>query len=120
QGTAFVEVYQNCNVFNDGAWAYAKERETKADTTLELVHGKPLIFGKNRDKGIRLNGMNPEIVELGKGIKEDDLLFHDELAPEPSLAYLLSRMRHPEFPEPIGVFRSVDRPKYDEMINAQI
>src|SRR3979490_958268 len=94
QGTAFVEVYQNCNVFNAGAWAYAKERETKADTTLELVHGKPLIFGKNRDKGIRLNGMDPEVVELGKGISEDDLLFHDEKAPEPSLAYLPSRVRY--------------------------
>ena len=53
-------------------------RDTKADTTLELEHGKPLIFGKNRDKGIRLNGMEPEVVELGKGIEEDDLLFHDE------------------------------------------
>ena len=89
-GTAFVEVYQNCNIFNDGAWEYATDRNTKADTTLELVHGKPLIFGKNRDKGIRLNGMDPEVVELGKGITEDDLLFHDEKAPEPSLAYLLS------------------------------
>ena len=67
-GTAFVEVYQNCNVFNDGAWDYATDRDTKADTTLELEHGKPLIFGKNRDKGIRLNGMDPEVVELGKGI----------------------------------------------------
>ena len=64
--------------------------------------------------------MNPEIVELGKGITEDDLLFHDEQATEPSLAYLLSRMRHPEFPEPIGVFRAVDRPMYDELLNAQI
>ena len=60
------------------------------------------------------------MVELGKGISEDDLLFHDEKAPEPSLAYLLSRMRHPEFPEPIGVFRAVDRPRYDEMLNDQI
>jgi 2-oxoglutarate ferredoxin oxidoreductase subunit beta len=120
-GTSFVEVYQNCNVFNDGAWAYAKERETKADTTLELVHGKPLIFGKNRDKGIRLNGMDPEVVELGKGISEDDLLFHDEKAAEPSLAYLLSRMRYEDgFPEPIGVFRAVERPMYDVMINEQI
>jgi 2-oxoglutarate ferredoxin oxidoreductase subunit beta len=120
-GVSFVEVYQNCNVFNDGAWAYAKERETKADTTLELVHGKPLIFGKNRDKGIRLNGMDPEVVELGKGISEDDLLFHDEKASEPSLAYLLSRMRYEDgFPEPIGVFRAVDRPRYDVMINDQI
>ncbi|HEX2474487.1 MAG TPA: 2-oxoacid:ferredoxin oxidoreductase subunit beta [Lacipirellulaceae bacterium] len=120
-GTSFVEVYQNCNVFNDGAWNYATDRDTKLDTTLELVHGKPLIFGKNRDKGIRLNGLDPEVVELGKGISEDDLLFHDEKAPEPSLAYLLSRMRHEDgYPEPIGVFRAVDRPRYDVMINEQI
>jgi 2-oxoglutarate/2-oxoacid ferredoxin oxidoreductase subunit beta len=120
-GTAFVEVYQNCNVFNDGAWDYATDRDSKADTTLELVHGKPLIFGKNRDKGIRLNGLDPEVVELGNGVAEDDLLFHDERAPEPSLAYLLSRMRHEDgFPEPIGVFRSVEAPRYDVMINDQI
>src|SRR5690606_31966978 len=105
---------------NDGAYSWATDRETKADNIVELEHGKPLIFGKNRDKGIRLNGMEPEIVELGKGITEDDLLFHDEKAPEPSLAYLLSRMRHPEFPEPIGVFRAVDRPVYDEELNRQL
>jgi len=120
-GVSFVEVYQNCNIFNDGAWEYATNRDTKADTTLELEHGKPMIFGKNRDKGIRLNGMDPEVVELGKGITEDDLLFHDEKAAEPSLAYLLSRMRFEDgFPEPIGVFRSVDRPRYDVMVNEQI
>src|ERR1043165_5949981 len=60
KGTAFVEVYQNCNVFNDMAWEYATAKDTKADTTVELIHGKPLIFGKNRDKGIRLNGTEPE------------------------------------------------------------
>lgn len=120
KGTAFVEVYQNCNVFNDGAWEYASSKETKADTVVELEHGKPLIFGKNRDRGIRLNGTQPEIVELGKGVKEDDLLFHDERAPEPTLAYLLSRMRHPEFPEPIGVFRAVQRPLYDLELNKQV
>ena len=120
KGTAFVEVYQNCNVFNDGAFQYATDRDTKSDTVLELEHGKPLIFGKNRDKGIRLNGMEPEVVELGKGISEDDLLFHDEKATEPSLAYLLSRMRQPEFPEPIGVFRAVDHPRYEEQVNQQI
>ena len=120
RGTAFVEVYQNCNVFNNGAWDYATNRDTKAETTIELEHGKPLIFGKNRNKGIRLRGMEPEVVELGKGVSEDDLLFHDEELAEPSLAYLLSRMRHPEFPEPIGVFRAVDRPRYDEMINSQV
>lgn len=119
-GTAFVEVYQNCNVFNDGAWEYATDRSLKSDTVIELEHGKPLIFGKNRSKGIRLNGMEPEVVELGKGVTEDDLLFHDEKSPEPSLAYLLSRMRHPEFPEPIGIYRAVDRPKYDEELNKQM
>src|SRR5690606_3331255 len=121
RGTSFVEVYQNCNVFNDGAWDYAKDRDSKEDTTLELVHGKPLIFGKDRKKGIRLNGLDPEVVELGKGITEDDLLFHDERATEPSLAYLLSRMRYEDgFPEPIGVFRAVDLPRYDQMANEQI
>ncbi|MFP6575901.1 MAG: 2-oxoacid:ferredoxin oxidoreductase subunit beta [Pirellulaceae bacterium] len=120
RGTSFIEVYQNCNVFNDGAWDYATDRTTRADNVVELEHGKPLIFGKDRDKGIRLNGMEPEVVELGKGITEDDLLFHDEKAVEPSLAYLLSRMRHPEFPEPIGVFRAIDAPKYDELLNQQV
>ena len=120
RGTAFVEVYQNCNIFNDGAWKYATDRETKQDMVVELEHGKPLIFGKDRDKGIRLNGLEPEVVELGKGISEDDLLFHDEKAIEPSLAYLLSRMRHPEFPEPIGVFRAIDAPKYDQLLNDQV
>ena len=121
RGTSFVEVYQNCNIFNDGAWEYATAKDTKADNVLELEHGKPLIFGKNRDKGIRLNGLDPEVVELGKGISEDDLLFHDEKAQEPSLAYLLSRLRHEDgFPEPIGVFRAVDRSKYDQELNRQI
>ena len=121
RGTAFIEVYQNCNVFNDGAWEYATDRQSKADNIIELEHGKPMIFGKNRDKGIRLNGLDPEVVELGKGISEDDLLFHDERAPEPSLAYLLSRLRHEDgFPEPIGVFRAIDAPKYDVELNAQI
>ncbi len=121
KGTAFIEVYQNCAVFNDKAWDYATDRNTKAESIIELEHGKPIIFGKNRDKGIRLSGMEPEVVRLGKGgVSEDDLLFHDEKCPEPSLAYLLSRMRNPEFPEPIGVFRAVDRPRYDVLINEQV
>jgi 2-oxoglutarate ferredoxin oxidoreductase subunit beta len=62
----------------------------------------------------------PEVVELGKGIKEDDLIFHDEKAPQPTLAYLLSRMHHPELPEPIGVFRAVDKPIFDVELNAQV
>jgi 2-oxoglutarate ferredoxin oxidoreductase subunit beta len=121
RGTSFVEVYQNCVVFNDNAFQYATERETKLDNILELEHGKPLIFGKNRDKGIRLNGLDPEVVTLGNGITEDDLLFHNEKSPEPSLAYLLSRLRHEDgFPEPIGVFRAVEAPRYDAELNRQV
>jgi 2-oxoglutarate ferredoxin oxidoreductase subunit beta len=120
RGTAFVEIYQNCNVFNDGAFEYASNKETKDDAALYLEHGRPMIFGKNRDKGIRLNGMSPEIVTLGDGVREDDLLFHDEKMEEPTLAYWLSRMSHPEFPEPFGVFRCVERPTYEEMSMKQI
>jgi 2-oxoglutarate ferredoxin oxidoreductase subunit beta len=78
------------------------------------------VFGKNRDKGIRLNGLNPEVVTLGNGMTEDDLLFHDEKSPEPTLAYLLSRMMQPEFPEPVGIFRDVERPCYDELVLEQV
>jgi 2-oxoglutarate ferredoxin oxidoreductase subunit beta len=120
KGTSFVEIYQNCNVFNDGAWEWATGKDTKADTTIFLEHGKPLIFGANRDKGIRWNGIDPEVVQLGGEIKEDDLLFHDEKSAEPSLAFALSRMRHPEFPEPMGVFRAVDAPIFENEMCRQI
>ncbi|MFQ5425103.1 MAG: 2-oxoacid:ferredoxin oxidoreductase subunit beta [Phycisphaerae bacterium] len=120
KGTSFIEIYQNCHVFNNGTYEFASDKEVKADNTLYLEHGKPLVFGKNRDKGIRLHGMDPEVVSLGGEVREDDLLFHDEQAPEPSLAYLLSRMRHPEFPEPMGVFRCVDAPRYDVELSRQI
>ena len=96
----------------------AKNKNTKADTTLLLEHGKPLIYAGGT-KGIQLNGFNPEVVDLAN-VAQDDLLFHDEKSPNSQLAFLLSRMRHPDFPEPIGVFRDVDRPTYDDMINSQV
>jgi 2-oxoglutarate/2-oxoacid ferredoxin oxidoreductase subunit beta len=120
KGTAFVEVYQDCNIFNHEAFLYASDKSIKADNIVYLEHGKPLTFGKDVKKGIRLNGTHPEIVELGKGISEDDLLFHDEKSQDPSLAFLLSRMKYPDMPEPMGVFRAVDRPVYDELVNRQI
>lgn len=121
KGTSFVEVYQDCNVFNSGAFNYASKKGEKEDNIVYLEHGKPLIFGKDRDKGIRLNSYgSPEVVDLNSGIKEDDLLFHDEHAEDPSLAFLLARMRHPQFPEPMGVLRSVQRPVYDEAVRHQV
>src|SRR5213080_3726409 len=113
KGTAFVEVYQNCKIFNDAVFEYATDKSSKADNTIFLEHGKPLIFGKDRSKGIRLHGLDPEVVTLGNGITIDDLLIHDEKAEEPSLAYLLSRMVYPAFPEVIGVLRAVERPCFD-------
>jgi 2-oxoglutarate/2-oxoacid ferredoxin oxidoreductase subunit beta len=119
RGTAVVEVYQNCNVFNDGAWSYAQDKATREDTTLELEHGKPLIFGKNRDKGIRLNGLRPEVVDLTTGFSHDDLLFHDEKA-DSTLVHLLARMRRPEMPEPIGVMRAVEAPVFEDQVRGQV
>jgi 2-oxoglutarate ferredoxin oxidoreductase subunit beta len=120
KGTAFIEIYQNCKIFNDGVFEYATDKGIKADNTLYLEHRKPLLFGKDRTKGIRLNGLDPEVVTLGSGITQDDLLIHDEAAEEPSLAYLLSRMVYPRFPECVGIFRCVQRPTYDDLVNQQI
>ena len=120
KGTSFVEIYQNCNVFNDGAFGYASDKATRDDTTIEIEHGKPMIFGKDRDKGIRLNGLSPEVVDLKtSGVREDDLLFHDERG-DVLHALLLARMRHPEFPEPIGVFRAVQVPTFDDGMRNQM
>lgn len=119
-GTAFIEIYQDCNVYNHAAFDYASDRKTREDNVIYLEHGKPMIFGKDRNKGIRLNGTQPEVVDLGSGVAPDDLLIHDERAKEPTLAYLLSRMHYPEFPEPVGVFRAVDTPTYEELVIKQI
>jgi 2-oxoglutarate/2-oxoacid ferredoxin oxidoreductase subunit beta len=121
KGTAFIEILQNCNIFNDGAWETLTEREVKDDHTIALEHGQPLIFGKNKDKGIRMNGLNLEVVTLGNGITEKDLIVHDERHPNPAYAFLLSRMEStPGFPTPLGVLRSVDAPLFEVGVNEQV
>jgi 2-oxoglutarate ferredoxin oxidoreductase subunit beta len=87
---------------------------------LVLKHGEPMIFGKEKDKGIRLRGISPEVVQLGNGVTEKDLLVHDEKSEDPQLAFILSRMWYPEFPVPVGVLRAVDRPTHDELLVEQI
>src|SRR5262249_27654789 len=87
---------------------------------LYLEHGKPLLFGKDRARGIRLNGLTPEVVTLGNGITMDDLLIHDEKADDPTLAYILSRLVHDEVPECVGVLRAVQRPTYEALVNEQV
>jgi 2-oxoglutarate ferredoxin oxidoreductase subunit beta len=120
-GSAFVEVLQNCNIFNDGAYRDFTERDVRDDKMLVLEHGKPMIFGKERDKGIRLNGLHPEVVTIGQdGVTEADLLVHDEEAEDPYLAYMLSRMWYPDFPVPVGVLRRISRPTHDQLVVGQI
>jgi 2-oxoglutarate/2-oxoacid ferredoxin oxidoreductase subunit beta len=114
KGTAFVEVLQNCVVFNDGAYDSLTDKQTRADARIVLEHGKPLIFGKDRQRGIRLNGLSPEVVELGNGISESDLMVHDEAATSSALAFLLAQLEAPDFPVPLGVFRSLEMPTYQQ------
>jgi 2-oxoglutarate ferredoxin oxidoreductase subunit beta len=126
RGSAFVEILQNCNIFNDGAWENLTDRETRDDHTIALEHGRPLVFGKARDKGIRRNGLALEVVTLGSGVGgsgvgEEDLIVHDERDPNPAYAFLLSRMdAAPGFPTPIGVLRSVEAPCYETETAEQV
>ena len=120
KGTSFVEVYQNCNVFNDGAFMEFADKDVRPDRTITLEHGKPLVFGKDRNRGVCLNGTTPEVVDLGNDIAEGDLLVHDETREDPAVAYILSRMQYPQYPVPMGVFRAVQRPTYDDLMDQQI
>jgi 2-oxoglutarate ferredoxin oxidoreductase subunit beta len=121
RGAAFVEVYQNCNIFNDGAFAEFAAKEVRADRTIALEHDKPMIFGKERDKGLRLSGMKFEVVTIGQdGVTEDDIFIHDETLEDPSIAFLLSRMEWPEYPVPVGVLRAVQKPTYNDLMDKQI
>ena len=119
RGSAFVEIYQDCNVFNHFAFKHATDKDTKEDNLIRLEHGKPLIFGKERDKGIRMTGDHKlEIVELGNAYKQDDLIFHDES--DEKLAFMLSRMQYPEFPEPMGVYYDVKDDCYEDLLTQQV
>lgn len=119
-GTAFIEILQNCNIFNDGAWDHLAAKEHRAEATITLEHGKPMIYGAARDKGIVLKGLTPQVVQIGvNGVTEADLWVHDAYDPDPTRTFLLSRMEWPHFPVPIGLLRAVQKPVYDELMNAQ-
>lgn len=122
KGTSFVEVFQNCNIFNDGAWLKYTEKNTKQDNVVLLEHGKPLIFGADKDKGIRLNGSRPEVVSLTNGkYSEADLLVHNENGTDATHAFILSHMMdNPNLPAPLGVFRSLEKTCYENALNDQI
>ncbi|WP_282605744.1 2-oxoacid:ferredoxin oxidoreductase subunit beta [Pelagibius sp. Alg239-R121] len=116
RGSAFVEIYQNCHIFNDGAFDFAKNPAIRDDHIVAIAHGEPLVFGKNRDKGIRLDVAGPEVVTLGGEYNEPDLLVHDEKADTNTIAQMIAGMRHPLMPEAIGVLRDVDRPTHNDLM----
>jgi len=124
QGTSFLEIYQNCNIFNDGAFEIFTEKSTKQVHGLYVEQGKPLTFGANGEKGIRFDGMRPEVVEIGSKYSADDMWIHDEK--DFYKAQILTRLfDNPSeegavFPRPFGVFYTNDRPCYEQMMSLQI
>jgi 2-oxoglutarate ferredoxin oxidoreductase subunit beta len=127
RGTSFIEIYQNCNVFNDGAFEVLTDKSTKEDTGIFLEEGRPLIFGKDRNKGILLDGLSPRIVDLEKGeANSEDLWVHD--SKDRTKAYLLCQffggnydsVNDEVFPRPFGIlFQDPERACYEDQIHAQ-
>jgi 2-oxoglutarate/2-oxoacid ferredoxin oxidoreductase subunit beta len=121
RGAAFVEILQNCNIFNDGAFDVLKSPETRDTAVVRLEHGKAITFGPNGEKGVRLTGRGGlEVVDTSK-VRPETLLVHDVTHTEPALAFMLSRLGNvDDGVTPIGIFRAVGQPAYDDQVNAQI
>ena len=121
KGAAFVEIYQNCNVFNDGAFEQITSKEARPNMLIPLEHGKPVRFGPEGEKGVMLDGQGHATIVNVADVGEDAILIHDEARPDPGLAFMLSRLSHgPYEPTPIGVFRAVERPDYGSLIQKQL
>jgi 2-oxoglutarate ferredoxin oxidoreductase subunit beta len=121
EGGAFVEIYQNCNVFNDGAFEGITAKESRADMLIELKHGEPIRFGADLERGVILNRFGEcEIVDVAT-VGEDQLIVHDENREDPALAFALSRLSWgPTMPTPVGVFRDVRRATYESEVQQQL
>lgn len=119
KGTSFLEIYQNCVVFNDGAFFDYTEKDTKPDFALFVEHGKPLVFGREQEKGIRFDGMTPTVVRLDEGYSIDDLLVYNEK--DLTMATIISNMTmQPSLPRPFGIFYSTERPQYEQEVIKQL
>jgi 2-oxoglutarate ferredoxin oxidoreductase subunit beta len=123
KGSSFLEIYQNCNIFNDGAFEVFTEKGSKPEETLMLEQGKPLVFGANKDKGIKLDGFKPIVINLNDGFTADDCWVHDDK--DFYKAQILVRMfdnpqNEHHLPRPFGVFYETDRPRYEEQLNSQV
>jgi len=119
-GATVVEVLQNCIIYNDKTHAAISDREFKDERQIVLRHGEPMIFGKNRDKGLILNGLKLKVVKLGEEYTEKNILVHDAKEINPGIHQMLANMSYPEYPVAFGVIRSVDAPTYDGSIAKQV
>src|SRR5690606_515580 len=122
-GSSFLEIYQNCNIFNDGAFEIFTEKGSKPQETIFLEQGQPLVFGAAGDKGIRLDGFNPVVVDLNNGFSKDDLWVHDEK--DIYKAQILTRIfddprKEGHLPRPFGVFYQHERPCYEDIMAMQL
>jgi 2-oxoglutarate/2-oxoacid ferredoxin oxidoreductase subunit beta len=121
KGTSLVEVLQNCVIFNNQIHKEITDKELKEDNTIFLEHGKPMVFGKERNKGIMVDGLKLKVVKIGEnGITENDLLVHDAKAQDPTVHFMLCRMTLPDFPVALGVIRSYDCTVYEDLLEKQI
>jgi 2-oxoglutarate ferredoxin oxidoreductase subunit beta len=121
KGTSVVEVLQNCVIFNDGIHDTVAGKEVRDDRTIILKHGQPMIFGKENDKGLILEGLKLKVIDLGKnGITEKDLIVHDAMESNPGIQYMLANMRYPEYPVALGVIRAVPGLTYDRSVQEQV
>jgi len=121
KGTSFIEIRQNCVVFNENVLENFTDRDVRDEHWLYLEPGKPIRFGKDGGKGIALRGLTPTVATLGvDGAREEDLLVHDPSAPSPLPAYLLAGLQPPDFPTALGIFRQVEKPTYDDLLMSQI
>lgn len=122
EGTALIEIYQNCNIFNDGAWDPLKDSERKDDVTIRLEHGEKIIFGANSDRCVVRDDNGTLRVASVADVAADSIVIHDAHAADPAFAFSLSRLSHPETLQdtPIGVFRDVHRPSYDRLVREQL
>ena len=117
-----MEIYQNCNVFNDGAFEIFTEKDSKKQETIFVEHNQPLVFGNEQQWGIRLDGFKPEVVSMND-FSHDDLWIHDEK--DPIKAHILSRIfddpqHQHHLPRPFGVLYAKERPVYEDGMNAQV
>ena len=121
KGTSLVEILENCVIFNNQVHADITGKDVRDDHQIYLEHGKKMIFGKEKNKGLVLNGLKLKVVTIGEdGITEDDILTHDSRNPDDTMHYLLSRMTLPEHPVATGVIRNFDYLNYGELLNNQV